>query len=433
MNFNKLLDFYSYICYTTNIGKTMLTKNEKIRQTLRATRAKRITQKCSVFSFKIDLSKLNKLETNTLKMFFVENKRLYNYLLSLDDISSFDTKTRNIIYKDKDKKDISYTLTMPAKMIQTNFRSLQQSLRSLHGLKSKHRKVGKLKFKSEYNSIELNQYGLTHEIKSKNRIKITGIKRPLKVFGLEQLKTNINYEFANARLVKKPSGYYIALTCFENLDVTRTSQKPVKEVGIDFGIKTNLTTSDGEKFNICVGESVRLKSLQKKLSRQIKGTNNRYKTLLKIRKEYEKLTNKKKDKANKIINYLGVNYSKIYIQDELIKNWHAGLFGKQVQHSCLGFIKAKLKRMNNVVVIPASVPTTKLCYKCGKYHDEITLKDRKFVCSCGLTEDRDIKAAKTILFVGQCNNTYIPREPRITPAERKVPQRNRKLTTFSRG
>jgi hypothetical protein len=31
------------------------------------------------------------------------------------------------------------------------------------------------------------------------------------------------------------------------------------------------------------------------------------------------------------------------MQDENLRGWHSGLFGKQVQHSCMGLIKAKLK------------------------------------------------------------------------------------------
>lgn len=394
----------------------MLSKNERIKQTLQETRIKRAIQRCAVFIFKINTSKLNKSDFEKLQMFFVENKRLYNYLLSLEDLKTFDTKTRNITYKDKYKNDISYTLTMPAKMIQTNHKTLCQNIKSLANIKKKGRKTGKLKFKSEYNSIELNQYGVTHEIKSKDTIRITGIKKPLKVHGLAQLKAE--YEFANAKLIKRPTGYYIALTCYENLKANRI-KKPVNEVGLDFGIKTHITTSNGEKFNITIEESVRLKGLQKKLSRQkVKGTNNRYKTILKIRKEYEKITNKKKDKTNKLVNYLCTSYLTVYMQDELIKGWHKGLFGKQVQHSCLGTLKSKLIHSSNVIVLPSYVPTTKLCYNCGSYHKDISLNDRDFVCKCGLNEDRDIKAAKTILFIGQCKNTYIPVGRRNTSVEK---------------
>ena len=46
-----------------------------------------------------------------------------------------------------------------------------------------------------------------------------------------------------------------------------------------------------------------------------------------IQREYQKLLNKKIDKANKIISNLKT-YSTIVMQDEQIANWHKGLFGK---------------------------------------------------------------------------------------------------------
>lgn len=40
-----------------------------------------------------------------------------------------------------------------------------------------------------------------------------------------------------------------------------------------------------------------------------------------------------------------------------------------------------------------------MCYECGKIN-KINLNERIYKCSCGLEEDRDIKAAKTIMYVG---------------------------------
>ena len=290
--------------------KERLEKNNRIRQTLIETRQRRVNQRCLVYELKINISKLSKTEFNKLKGLFVECKWLYNYLLNLE-LKDWSNVKRNIYSYDKDKNKIERTLTIPAKMIQDVMNILKQNLKSLHNKKKKGKhKVGRLKFKSEYNSIELSQYGITHKIIG-NKIKVEGIKRHLKVFGLAQIKSNV--EFANAKLVYKPSGYYIKLTCFENLTNKRI-QKPIKEVGLDFGIKTHITTSGNEQFNVTIEESERLKGLQKKLARQIKGSNNRYKTLKKIKLEYEKLSNLKKDKCNKLVNYLCTNYSTIYIK-----------------------------------------------------------------------------------------------------------------------
>lgn len=393
-----------------------LEKNNRIRQSMIETKLKRSLQRCLVYELKINTSKMNKKNLEKLKFLFVQCKWLYNYLLSEEiDIFKFDTKTRDIYIYDKDKNKISKTIDIPSKIIQSVHSGLKQNIQSLNHRKQKGYKIGKLKFKSEYNSIDLSQYNNTHAIKN-GKFRICGFKNLFKIHGLNQIKPE--YEIANARLIQKPSGYYIKLTCFENLTNKRI-QKPIKEAGLDFGIKTNITTSDNEKFDICIEESERLKGLQRKLSRQTKGSNNRYKTLKKIKLEYEKLSNKKKDKCNKLVNYLCTNYSTIYMQDEMIAGWHKGLFGKQVQHSCLGQLKSKLICQPMVKVIDKSYPTTKLCYNCGRLDKDITLNDRTFICpSCGFQEERDLKAAKTILFIGQCKNTYVPVERRNTTVER---------------
>ena len=95
---------------------------------------------------------------------------------------------------------------------------------------------------------------------------------------------------------------------------------------------------------MCVEESERLKKLQRELFRRVKGSNNRRKTVKLIQRECQKLSNIKQDKANKIVSKLK-QYDRIYMQDEQISGWQKGLFGKQVQHSCLGTVKAKLKML----------------------------------------------------------------------------------------
>ena len=136
------------------------------------------------------------------------------------------------------------------------------------------------------------------------------------------------------------------MTTFINKENFKEQKKNGKEIGLDFGIKTNITTSEGEKIDVYVGESDRLKKLQRELFRRVKGSNNRYKTINRIQREYLKLSNKKKDKANKIVHKLKA-YSCIAMQDEQIANWHKCKYGmsRKVQHSCLGLIKAKLKAL----------------------------------------------------------------------------------------
>lgn len=145
-------------------------------------------------------------------------------------------------------------------------------------------KHGNLQFKSELTCIPLKQHGQTYSFKSFNKVKIQGISGRVLVRTGNQLD-NVD-ELANANLIKRPDGYYLKVTAFINKENFKEKQKNGKEIGLDFGIKTSITTSEGEKLDISVQESDRLKMLQKELQRRVKGSKNRNKTIKLIRREY---------------------------------------------------------------------------------------------------------------------------------------------------
>lgn len=120
-------------------------------------------------------------------------------------------------------------------------------------------KHGNLQFKSELTCIPLKQYGQTYSFKSFNKVKIQGISGRVLVRTGNQLQ--IADELANANLVKKADGYYLNVTCFINKENFKKIQTNGKEIGIDFGIKTSITTSEGEKLDVSIQESDRLKTL----------------------------------------------------------------------------------------------------------------------------------------------------------------------------
>ena len=274
------------------------------------------------------------------------------------------------------------------------------------------------------------------------KVKIQGISGKILVRTGNQLQ-NVD-ELANANLVKKADGYYLKVTCFINKENFHEQPKNGKEIGLDLGIKTSITTSEGEKINVTIGESDRLKKLQKEMFRRVKGSNNRFKTINRIQREYLKLSNKKQDKANKIVHKLKA-YSTIVIQDEQIANWHKGWFGKQVQHSCLGLIKAKLKALPQTIILDKWIPTTKWCPICHRKHD-VSLDERTYVCECGYAEDRDVHSAKNMLAIKDLvfkSQNFVPTEHReVTLMEFKASisnagsivsksgQRSEKITPF---
>lgn len=349
---------------------------------------------------------LNILQQEQLKMVFVEAKWLYNYLLSLlnerkIDIFKVNTKNINTVtHFNKDKKLIESPLNyLGSSMKQSLVKDMCTSIKALSTLKKKGKKIGSLSFKSNYCSINLKQYGITHKIVSENKIKIQGIKKPLCVSGLKQLSKLIDYEIANAHLIKRCDDYYIQLTVL--LNKTDIFNKTFKndQLGIDFGCETSFSLSNGTKINAYIEETDHLKRLQRKLQRQKKGSNNRYKTCIKIQKQYQKLTNLKNEYTNQLVHKLLSENRQIIIQDEQLHCWQKK-HGKKIQHSILGRVKNKLMRSDQVVVLNKFIPTTKLCNDCGYIHTEIKLYDREFICpNCGVIYDRDIHAAQNMVWI----------------------------------
>ena len=397
-------------------------KNAQIKATLLATKERRKTQKCFVFSTKIDYRKINKLQKEQLQRLFIEAKWVYNDIinhLESDKLSSWNDKKKSVMVKQKDGSFVEKPLLYFKSSMMQGMKSLVgDSLNSLKEKKKKGYKVGKLKFKSSCNSIPLKQFGKTHRTKSLNKVGIQGIKGDVRVHGLEQFADNPNAEIANAKLLKKPDGYYIHWTVYIAKNKLHFISKSDDVIGIDFGCGTSFTFSDGHKEDFKLKEPECLKKLQKSLARKRKTEkdkkhSNQYKSVQrKLEREYQHLANIKNDKANKLCHKL-MSYKQVVIQDENLRGWSKGGHGKAVQHSILGRVKKKLKRMNNVHILSRFAPTTKLCFHCGKKHDEIKLRDRVFHCDCGVCEDRDIHAAQCMVWM-YLNNFQIPTERRNT-------------------
>ena len=376
----------------------MTTKNERISESWRRTRLKRLSQQTKTYELKVQTSALSREQKESLMMFFVETKRVYNHLLSEvkreGRLFNYDyKKLKDVVYLDKDRNPIEYKIQyIGSSILQDQVRLMQEAVNSLSSAKKNGLKVGALKYKSDCKSIRFIQYGITHKITGPHRIKIQGIKKPLKVNGLDQIPEGA--DLTTMTLNKCGDDYYIRLTCF--IDKVKEEVKNNNIIGIDLGYSTTLTCSDGSKYDIKVGETGRLKGLQAKLAGQSKRSNNWYKTRNRIQKEHRKIDNQKRDSTNKVVHNLLSNNGTIVMQDEQIGGWKEtdSKFNKRaVQHSSLGSIKTKLKSHPGVVVLDKWLPTTKRCHVCRQDVD-IKLSDRTFKCPyCGTIEDRDVHSA----------------------------------------
>ena len=382
--------------------QALLERNKLIAENGKLTRARRALQECKVFDLKIIDNKLKHSQKEAIDRVFLEAKWYKNTIIACDNIQKISTKKQNSVqvkmpdgsFETRELKHLG------SHQQQSILAQVKSNLKTLTTQKQNGRKVGRLNFVKEVNSIDLKQYGNSYRFKSATKVKVQGIPGYVRVRGAVQLQ---GYELANAKLVKKPSGYHLLITAFKNKEDFKEKEfVKGSKIGIDIGVKTHLTLSNGEKHNVLIEETERLKRLQRKLSRQVKGSNNYHKTRGLIRKQYEYMNNKKNDAANKLIHDLLNNYETIYMQDESLKAWvkKNGYVkaGRKLHHSILGRVKAKLVQHDRVVVLKKWVPTTQLCggANCGVLNKH-SLDEREYSCSCGYSFDRDTHAALNMI------------------------------------
>ena len=206
-----------------------------------------------------------------------------------------------------------------------------------------------------------------------------------------------------------PSGRW-----FVSILVKDPTVKPLpktdKKVGIDVGITSLITTSNGEKvgnpkqFNRLYKK---LRRKQKALSRKTKGSNNRYKASLEVAKVHAQIKDARKDLLHKLTTKLVRDNDLIAIEDLAIRNmlknhklarsisdasW--GEFNRQLEYKCEWYGKELVK-------IDRYFPSSKRCGNCGYIVDKLPLNIREWECpECGTNHDRDINASQNILAAG---------------------------------
>lgn len=404
-----------------------LSKNKSIREALLRTKERRKSQICRTYECKIQTNKLTIKQATQLKMMFVEAKWIYNDILAWTRESEDNLPWNYVIPKavkhydengDLVETELKYIQSQMKQEVQTKICS---AIKGLSALKKHGYKVGCLKFISDYKQIHIKQISNTNIKKSDKYIKIPGIKGKVRVNGLSQFTHISGIEVACIDLLKRPNGYYLKICTFQDKSNIIKEEKIQETIGLDFGCSNTITTSKGDKYKVEVGETDRLKILQRRLKHKVgykKGetkSNNFKRLVFKIRKEYAHISNIKKDVANKLVHDI-TKYETVVMQDEQISKWHKDKrFSKTVQHSILGIVKTKLMQKDNVVVLNKFCPTTKLCSACGEKMD-MSLNDRTFKCkNCGYEEDRDIHAAKNMIWMYE-NNVGVGRT-KLTRAE----------------
>ena len=93
-----------------------------------------------------------------------------------------------------------------------------------------------------------------------------------------------------------------------------------------------------------------------------------------------------------------------------------------MQGSILGRVKSQLVGYEGVTVLDRFEPTTQLCPCCLK-KNKLNLSQRTYKCDCDYQEDRDVHAAKNMIFIAlnkeKLNNKVGQELPDVKPVEMK--------------
>lgn len=284
--------------------------------------------------------------------------------------------------------------------------SLQQSIVNMDKAFTRFfkQKKGFPKFKSKHKG--------THSVGFPQNTKVDFENNKVSVNKIGWIKTKISRMFdgkiKTATIEKKPTGKFFVSITVELPDV-KVKQKPISEVnavGIDTGIKTFATLSDGteiENPKHLKNSIQRLKVLQRRASKKQKGSSNRKKANLKVALLHEKISNQRLDFLHKTTTAIAKQYNTVACENLNISGMMRNhKLAQSIADLGLGrfyaLMQYKMKEQGgNYLEIGRFEPSSKMC-GCGVINKNLKLSDRTWTCeSCGSINDRDVLAANNIL------------------------------------
>ncbi|MDD1607294.1 MAG: transposase, partial [Methylococcaceae bacterium] len=212
-------------------------------------------------------------------------------------------------------------------------------------------------------------------------------------------------KFMSVTVSKNVCGQFFASVLVEMEIIHKP--KTGKSIGLDIGLKTFLTGSDGltvENPTYFRESQAELKQAQQHLSRKKKGSKRRKKAKLKVAKIHNNIANQRNDFIQKTTTKLVNEYDFIAIEDlnvsGMVKNRK---LAKSISDASFAEFYAVLSYKaawygKEVVKIDRWFASSKTCSCCGWKNNDLMLSDRVFICkACGLAKDRDVNASENIL------------------------------------
>lgn len=179
--------------------------------------------------------------------------------------------------------------------------------------------------------------------------------------------------------------------------------KPRSCVGVDVGLTHFATLSNGETVEnprIRCRSEARMKRLQRRITRCVKGSRNRQKAAKRYARQHERLAARRRDFAHQLSRRLVKSFDLIAFENLNVAGLAAGRLSKAVNDAAWGmfllFLTCKAEWAGRWAVAVDCRGTSQECPQCGTVVRK-ELRERIHACSCGCVLDRDEAAARVIL------------------------------------
>ncbi|MBF1159527.1 MAG: IS200/IS605 family element transposase accessory protein TnpB [Thermobifida sp.] len=213
---------------------------------------------------------------------------------------------------------------------------------------------------------------------------------------------------------RRAGRWYASLTVERDAPTVKQAPK-VGAVGIDLGVKTLATLSDGtviENPRCLAASERRLKRAHKALSRKTRGSKRRLKARNKVARIHARIASRRRDLLDKLTTWLAGTYSDISIEDlnvaGMVRNHR---LAKAVNDASFAELRRQLEYKTartgaRLHVVDRWYPSSKMCSRCGRVKAKLSLTERTYRCEhCGVTMDRDLNAAINIKVAGSAPET----------------------------
>jgi putative transposase len=299
-----------------------------------------------------------------------------------------------VIYKNK---EATWAQSVSKCAPQEAFRHLNQAYQ--RAFKMKHVRLPKFKKKGQKDRFYL-----------EGSIHLKGTRIQLPKFGWvkcsEMLPQGVVVK--NVTVSRQAEHWFVSFKIPHSKSVPKIDNQSI--IGVDLGIKTLATLSDGQtiaNLRPYRQQKRKLRLAQRQASKKyVKGkkaqnqSQNYKKAQAKVAKIHSKIACVRKDALHQVTTRLAKNHREVVIEDLNVKGMSRNHklasaildggfyeFRRQLTYKCAWY-------GSKLTVVDRFYPSSKTCSGCQKVKKELSLKERTYCCEhCGLEIDRDLNAA----------------------------------------